>query len=196
MTTPQMEIRKLGMAIACLLSGAIAPALQAQDLQYTKPKDNVVQAQPHRAATHYYKAKSKASPDISAVQLTCPPGMARNSQGHCYTIPRDPQRQPGPAHRHVYAEHSNLPSSISAMHPACPPGMFRNSQGRCVTIPRDLHHSGSSPGLVEHHASGANSHGIIFVGGKRALNPQPIPPGHAVRKLPRPGAPVENPAGH
>jgi hypothetical protein len=42
------------------------------------------------------------------------------------------------------------------------------------------------PGPVEHPAGASGTHGIIFVGGhsrlvrdKSALNPQPIPPGHA-----------------
>ena len=35
------------------------------------------------------------------------------------------------------------------------------------------------PGVpIEHASSTSNAHGIIFVGGKSALNPQPIPPGH------------------
>lgn len=56
-------------------------------------------------------------------------------------------------------------------------------------------HTGPGP---RHAATG--SHGIIFVGGhgpaggsKQALNPQPIPPGRAVRHLSRPGTTIRPP---
>jgi hypothetical protein len=61
---------------------------------------------------------------------------------------------------------------------------------------------GVGPAPVEHHA-GTNKNGIIFVGGKTslnpqpippgkaALNPQPIPPGHALSELPHVGAPIK-----
>ncbi|MEO6967334.1 MAG: hypothetical protein ABI132_02605 [Rhodanobacteraceae bacterium] len=54
-----------------------------------------------------------------------------------------------------------------------------------------------------HDAGG--THGIILVGGhsqsridhdKAALNPQPIPPGHALRRIPDPGSPIEKKIGH
>ena len=45
------------------------------------------------------------------------------------------------------------------------------------------------PGVpIEHANNTSNAHGIIFVGGKSALNPQPIPPGHVV---PHPSDPLE-----
>ena len=192
MKTSQAKTGMLGAAITSLLLGAVAPNLHAQDVQYTKPKDNVVQAQPHRTAPHYYTAHSNAPPNTSAVQLICPPGTFRNADGRCVTIPRDPHRQQGPAHRHIYATHSNVPPNVGAMHPVCPPNTARNSQGRCVTIPRDPHRQ---PAPIEHHSSASNTHGIIFVGGKNALNPQPIPPGHPLHANPHPGAPIET-GGH
>ena len=61
---------------------------------------------------------------------------------------------------------------------------------------------------VAHHAGAEQTHGIIFVGGKSAINSQPVPPGHApdkvsinsqpvppgraVHETPRRGAPVEH----
>ncbi len=104
----------------------------------------------------------------------------------------------------------------------CPPG-YRNKAGHCIPGPVQTHHpvaiessvhaptaytshskhsGGPAPGAstsgydlrAQHEAR--SSHGIIFVGGKQALNPQPIPPGHAVKTLPHPGVPIENAAGH
>ena len=40
------------------------------------------------------------------------------------------------------------------------------------------------------HAS-ASSETAIDHGGKQALNPQPIPPGHSLKPTPHPGAPIE-----
>lgn len=65
------------------------------------------------------------------------------------------------------------------------------------------------PGVpIEHAGSAADTHGIIFVGGKSALNmqpipsgkaalnPQPIPPGHTLRHAPPRGTPVEKAESH
>lgn len=65
------------------------------------------------------------------------------------------------------------------------------------------------PGVPIERANGAaDTHGIIFVGGKNtinsqpvppgkaALNPQPIPPGHALRHAPPPGTPIEKTGSH
>ena len=97
-------------------------------------------------------------------------------------------------HMHAIATHPSVPKTAYASHSA--------------------HHLGPAPAAsasgydlrAQHEAKSA--HGIIFVGGKQALNPQPIPPGksalnpqpippgHAVHKLPQPGAPVQHAISH
>lgn len=97
---------------------------------------------------------------------------------------------------------------------ACPPGS-RGSAPHCEpnqTRPHQLsatHSARSQPDeRVEHRSSAAQTHGIIFVGGKSAINSQPVPPGHspdlgsinsqpvppghAVHQSPRPGTPIEH----
>lgn len=61
---------------------------------------------------------------------------------------------------------------------------------------------GPGPRRASDQTSGG-THGIIFVGGhsmpardKAALNPQPIPPGHSLRRIPDPGSPIEKKIGH
>lgn len=110
----------------------------------------------------------------------CPPGY-RSRAGHCI---------PGPAQPHHPWMKSgvHVPSAVPATHaethtPA--PKMIDRSKLK------------PQPGApVELRASAANTRAIIFVGGKQALNPQPIPPGHAVHKLPQPGTPIQSPSGH
>ncbi|MGH8212611.1 MAG: hypothetical protein ACREPP_05200 [Rhodanobacteraceae bacterium] len=97
---------------------------------------------------------------------------------------------------HAYAHVSGItPVHATAMHHAepKPPSVVMHS----------THHAGPAPAassfkydLRAQREAKSGSHGIIFVGGKQALNPQPIPPGHAVKKLPQPGAPIEKPLGH
>lgn len=89
---------------------------------------------------------------------------------------------------------------------ACPPG-YRGSYPKCVPAVRP------APGApIEHRASDANTHAIIFVGGRNAINSQPVPPGHSpdtpaissqpvppgrsLRRIPNPGSPIERTAGH
>ncbi len=101
----------------------------------------------------------------------CPPGY-RSKAGHCV---------PGPAQpHHPWVKSSvHVPSAVSAVHAkphAPPPEMIDRSKAR------------PQPGApIEHRANAANTHGIIFVGGKNkaALNPQPIPPGHAKPVVPK-----------
>jgi hypothetical protein len=66
-------------------------------------------------------------------------------------------------------------------------------------VRRQDFHGPSTPGPRRDVVQSATRHGIIFVGGhsartldKNALNTQPIPPGHAARKIPHPGLPLEN----
>lgn len=110
----------------------------------------------------------------------CPPGY-RFKAGHCI---------PGPAQPHHPWTQSGVhaPSAVSATH-AKPHVLAPKMIDKSKVPPQ--------PGVpIEHHASASNTHGIIFVGGKQALNPQPIPPGHAMKIRRHPGAPVEQPAGH
>lgn len=122
----------------------------------------------------------------------CPPGY-RAKAGHCIPGPTQP-------HRPWMKSSVHVPSAVSATHtkPHTPtPKMIDKSK------------MSPQPGApIEHHASASNTHGIIFVGGKNAinsqpvppgkssLNPQPIPPGRTLRAIPHPGAPIEKAAGH
>ena len=104
-------------------------------------------------------------------------------------------------------------SAQSGAATACPPGSHGVAP-HCEpnqTQPHQLsatHSAQSQPGgLTEHRSSAAQTHGIIFVGGKSAINSQPVPPGHspdlgsinsqpvppghAVHPSPRPGTPIE-----
>jgi hypothetical protein len=99
-------------------------------------------------------------------------------------------------------------ASQTTLAAGCPPG-YHGTYPRCVpeqakprhvhaTTPkmRRWHAPAPSPSPVEHVAHASNRRAIIFVGGKQALNPQPIPPGHAARALPRHSAPAEKPIRH
>lgn len=139
----------------------------------------------HVIASHY-TAKSNAPQNISAVRVTCPPGT-HTYQGHCVVVPP----RPGQAHPRTYTAHSNMPSGITPTYVSKKPP--HATTPKMVDWRKTGPHIG--PGPVEHHASAANTHGIIFVGGKQALNPQPIPPGHAIKRVPHPGTPIET-GGH
>lgn len=192
MNMSRTRIRKPGMAIACLLLGAIAPNLQAQGVQYTKPHGNSVQsqAQPVRTAPQHYTAHSVATPNSNVMQPLCPPHQQLYRE-HC--VPdRSPQQQKAPAaHSHTYTAHSNLPPGMTPAYASKPP------RHTTTTKMIDKSKAQPRPGVpIGQHATESNTHGINFVGGKQALNPQPIPPGHAVHEVPQPVEPVEKPGGH
>ena len=108
---------------------------------------------------------------VQTAMANCPPGY-RAKAGHCI---------PGPAHaHHPYVAKSNVhvPSAASPLH-AKPHALAPKAVDRSKVKPQ--------PGApIERHADASNTHGIIFVGGKNkaALNPQPIPPGHAKPVVP------------
>ena len=151
----------------------------------------------------------------------CPPGY-RTKAGHC--IPGSVQTHSPvaiestvhaptavtPLHAntpHNYAHASAVtPVRATAMHHAGPKTAFAT---------HSTHHAGPAPAgssfkydLRAQHEAKTDTHGIIFVGGKQTLNPQPIPPGksslnpqpiqpgHSKTPTPNPGAPIERPLGH
>lgn len=92
-----------------------------------------------------------------------------------------------------------------------PTNAMRGHASAFVTPSVDRSHAGQVQPATEpatHRTGAAQTHGIIFVGGKSAINSQPVPPGHspdkvsinsqpvppgrAVHQTPRPGAPVEH----
>jgi|GEM_PF-1528787 len=144
----------------------------------------------------------------------CPPGY-RNKAGHCI---------PGPVQTHhpVAIESSvHAPTAMSPMH-ANKPHAYTHATS-VTPVHATMHHAGTKTAYTSHstHHSGPapaastsgydlraqheakTTHGIIFVGGKQALNPQPIPPGksslnpqpippgHIKAAIPHPGAPIE-----
>ncbi|MEP6899313.1 MAG: hypothetical protein ABI870_12350, partial [Rhodanobacter sp.] len=123
----------------------------------------------------------------SALAVTCPPGYASKGPG-CVPTP------PHPYHpRRGVAEHVNAHASPTANPLRHEPAELHKQA--------DWHKLKPQPGApIEHASSASQKHGIIFVGGKKAihsqpvardhaaLNPQPIPPGHSLRKMPHPGA--------
>ena len=128
----------------------------------------------------------------SASATTCPPGY-HGSAPHCQPNQAKPDRP--------YTTHGAAPSSIA-------PTSVRHIRAE-MHEPVDRARLGPQPGApVEHRSNAAQTHGIIFVGGKSAINSQPVPPGHspdkrtinsqpvppgrAVHQLPRPGAPIEH----
>lgn len=123
-----------------------------------------------------------------AALADCPPGY-RSKARHC--IP-----EPAQSHR---------PLVMKSIAPA-PTAVSPISAKPHVLAPKAIDRSKVKPkpgAPIERHASASNARGIIFVGGKQslnpqpippgnaALNPQPIPPGHSTRKPPHPGTPVE-----
>jgi hypothetical protein len=145
----------------------------------------------------------------------CPPGY-RSKAGHCI---------PGPVQTHhpvAIGSTVHAPTAASPVH-AKKPRTYTHGYGAHVSgampahttrpvhtepkpasaLMHSTHQAGPAPAasslkydLRAQHEAKSDTRGIIFVGGKQALNPQPIPPGHAVRTLPHPGAPSEQPAGH
>lgn len=123
-----------------------------------------------------------------AALADCPPGY-RSKARHCI---------PGPAQPH-------RPLAMKSIAPA-PAAVSPIPVKPHTLAPKRLDGSKVKPkpgAPIEHPASASNARGIIFVGGKQALNPQPIPPGnaalnpqpippgHSTRKPPHPGTPVE-----
>jgi hypothetical protein len=156
--------------------------------------------------------------DRTASATSCPPGY-NGTYPHC--VPR--QRKPtGHASLHPRYMKTVTPSPTGVV-PIRKPGAYP-IDGKIIdphklpprTIPGPHHESiPKSHGFASHHAHGSapasaassfkydlraqheaksDKHGIIFVGGKSSLNPQPIPPGHTASKPP-PVAPIEK-AGH
>jgi hypothetical protein len=84
--------------------------------------------------------------------------------------PKGNQCMPGPVTPHApLTEHSNVPSSMPVTHLAQPPSTITKQVDRSKVKPQP--------------------------GGPVELNPQPIPPGHAIALPPRPGTPLER-TGH
>jgi hypothetical protein len=111
-----------------------------------------------------------------AMAESCPPGY-RGTYPHCMPAPVKPHRP--------YAMHSNAHGAgvvpLTNQHHAYP---IERKMIDPYTLPP---HTG--PGPVEHQASAADTHGIIFVGGhaqrgidhdKSAINSQPVPPGRSL----------------
>ncbi|MBS0430817.1 MAG: hypothetical protein JSS21_00205, partial [Proteobacteria bacterium] len=97
----------------------------------------------------------------------CPPGY-RSKAGHC--IPG-----PAPTHHPWMKSTVHAPSAVPATH-SKPHTLAPKMIDKSTVKPQ--------PGApIEQHASESNTHGIIFVGGKQALNTQPIPPGHSLSHL-------------
>ncbi|HJU25495.1 MAG TPA: hypothetical protein VJ722_02350 [Rhodanobacteraceae bacterium] len=121
-----------------------------------------------------------------AATAGCPPGY-QSKAGHC--IPRPMQ-----THHPVRAgSFAHAPAAVSPVH-----ADKHHSAPKKAYASHSTHHAGLAPATssygydlrAQHEAKSV--HGIIFVGGKQALNPQPIPPGHVARA----GAPTEKKAGH
>ena len=169
-----------GLAIACALFGA-GIVTQDASAQYVKKYGDVQQAQPiHLAA--------------------CPPGHGRNQYGQCVPLQRPPRAQQQPPLHHYQAkslDHSSASYGLANKAHSPTPIYKARAQGFQGPVgPGPRHATGSSE-------SKSGSHGIIFVGGhparardKAALNPQPIPPGHALRRIPDPGSPIQKKIGH
>jgi len=135
----------------------------------------------------------------TAIATACPPGY-RGSYPKC---------MPAPAATH----HPQLEEKAIGPHPE---GETRRTGhgpipvGRKIVDQRRVRPAPGGP--IEHHAGGAATHAIIFVGGRNAINSQPVPPGHApdtssinsqpvppgrpLKRVPNPGAPVEKAVGH
>lgn len=121
----------------------------------------------------------------------CTPGYKDSVNFHCDHQAQAPSSrlQPGAKTK------SDVPMATAAVPMACPPDTQRY-QGHCVPVPH-------RPGKAGAQTGAADEHGIIFVGGKQALNPQPIPPGksslnpqpippgHVKTPVPPPGTPIE-----
>jgi hypothetical protein len=96
---------------------------------------------------------------------------------------------------------ASVPLASAAYASTCPPG-YGGTYPKCVPKqakrPRAFvaHSNARGVGATSVHAT-QEKHGIIFVGGKAALNPQPIPPGRSTKVPPHPGTPIEHEAaGH
>ena len=134
-------------------------------------------------------------PQQKTPKHTCPPGYG-GTYPNCGRAPR--QSPQHPSHTH-YTDVSHAPSSTFKPATHKPPHVYTAKQ-------RSLH-APTGPGPMHAGtgaANNANSHSINFVGGraqplqpgvKQSLNPQPIPPGHAVRHPSPPGAPIQR-IGH
>ncbi|MFT3792561.1 MAG: hypothetical protein QM741_16190 [Rudaea sp.] len=137
----------------------------------------------------------------ASVTHACPPGTMPDPK-YDPSIPAaraHPQRCV-PAPKPSVARY-NGPINPNIEHAAQPHSQTPMQQDRSKLKPQ--------PGLpIEHASSASNTHGIIFVGGKNAinsqpvppgraaLNPQPIPPGRTLSPTPHPGSPIEKAEGH
>lgn len=128
----------------------------------------------------------------SVAATACPPG-SHGSIPHC---------QPNQA-----GSHERFTMNHGAVSPSPAPisGRHRPAEIHAQVDPARVRPQSGAP--VEHRSSAAQTHSIIFVGGKSAINSQPVPPGHspdmgsinsqpvppgrAVHKRPLPGNPVE-----
>ena len=205
-------VRGLALACALFFASAFALGAAAQDVQ---KYGNAQQAPQYRTTHHQLTEHSNLPP--SATQnyaIACPPGTQRY-QGRCISDQREPQhaprrqdqQEPQRAPRPDQLRRSKPPQYYTKKPNMTPYGV-RTTGSSTIHSPRPMmiDHSRVKPrpGVpIEHSSSTGQQHGIIFVGGKNAinsqpvppghsaLNPQPIPPGHAIRKIPNPGAPLE-----
>lgn len=146
---------------------------------------------------------------VRTALANCPPGYSSKA-GHCI---------PGPVHTHhpvAIQSGMHAPTAVSPVHASSPHAYAHVSGAASVhavkpyrAVPKAVYashstrHAEPAPAassfkydLGAQHEAKSETHGIIFVGGKSALNPQPIPPGHLKTPTPNPGAPIERPLGH
>lgn len=193
---PSHVVRGLAIACALFCAGLISQGAGAQ--QYVAKHGNVQHAAPYQTTQHALIAHSNVSPNATVDRtVACPPG-AQRYQGRCVPVPHRPQRAEPP---HYYTEKSN-----STRYGATPVGRSHLHKAKPEIIDRArVKPQPGSP--IEHHSNASNTHATIFVGGKNAINSQPVPPGHspnkasinsqpvppghAVHRSPQPGEPVE-----
>lgn len=186
------------LVIACALF-SVALVAHSAGAQYVAKHNDVLKGPAPRATHHALVAPSNVSSDMTLnPEVVCPPGEQRY-QGKCVPVPHRAERASQPQHdtkKWNTTRSGAIPAGGSNVHKPIPKTIDR------VKIKPQL----GAP--VEHHSSASETHGIIFVGGKnainsqpvppghapdtRSINSQPVPPGHAVHKSPQPGDPVEH----
>lgn len=101
--------------------------------------------------------------------------MAHAGNANCPTQPCKPPRN-DPAHDHPPLNATSYAHTPTTTYAKSPPHPIVKEKvpGIGPVAPGPTHALSGAPNT-------ANKQGIIFVGGKNALNPQPIPPGHAAQ---------------
>lgn len=115
--------------------------------------------------------------------------MAHASDPNCPTPPCRPAPRNGPTHEHAHApltatSYAHGPATTYAKSPPHPI-VKEKVPGIGPVAPGPTH-------ALSNTSNTANKQGSILGGGKNALNPQPIPPGHSPHPVPPVGAPTEN----